>query len=224
MSDPVAGGAARSHTCPFCAHALELDDDCGHCGATPQDRLAWLALRGLRLLQPQATVLHHLPGTALARRLHALLGPGYHPTLPPGMAPPISDFPFHVFDPATQAEALAPSSYQVIIIGAGLHDCGAAVPAVLEGLFAALSRGGSLLFGGDVVDANGGISHKGLAAVAMSGPTGASSFAGMVKRQFRRECRLRLGMGLTNAMAEAAAVPPSLLRRVSPQTLFWIQA
>jgi hypothetical protein len=224
MSDTSEAGPARSHTCPFCAHVLELEEDCDHCGATPQDRLAWLALTGLRLLQPNATVLHHLPGTALARRLHALLGPTYHPTLPPGVAPPIADFAFHLFDPASQAEALAPGSYQVIIIGAGLNDCGAAVPSVLEALVAALSRGGSLLFGGDVVDAQGGIANKDLAAVAMSGPAGASSFAGMVKRQFRRECRLRLGMGLTNAMADATAVPPHLLRRVTPQALFWIQA
>lgn len=224
MSDVVKAGPVRTHHCPFCNHALNIEDDCGHCGATPQDRMAWLALTGLRLLQPHSAVLHHMPGTALARRLHALLGSAYHPTLPPGMAPPIADVPFHLFDPASQAEALAPASYDVIIIGAGLNECGAAVPAVLEGLVAALSRGGSLLFGGDVVDAKGGIVNKELMAVAMGGPAGASSFAGMVKRQFRRECRLRLGMGLTTAKAEAAAVPSHLLRRITPQALFWVQA
>jgi len=203
---------------------LDLDDDCGHCGATPQDRLGWLALTGLRLLQPGFSVLHHLPGAAMARRLYALLGRHYHPTLPPGMPPPITDVTFHAFDPASQAEALAPSSYRVIIIGAGLYECGAAVPAVLEALGTALSPGGSLLFGGNVVDADGGIAHKGLAATAMTGRTGVSSFAGMIRRQFKRDCRLRPGMGLTKEMIDAAAVQQSLLRRVTPQTLFWCQA
>jgi hypothetical protein len=224
MSESAESKPRNPHRCPFCAQHLEIADDCGSCGGTVQDRVAWLALTTLRLMQPGATILHHMPRAALARRLYALFGPQYHATIPPGTEPPVPDIAFHAFDPATQATDLASASYRIIIIGAGLNQAGAAVPATLEALANALTPGGSLLFGGDVVDADGAIANKELAVVAMAGRTGVSSFAGMVRRQFKRDCRIRAGIDLSNATIDQAGVQPALMRRVTPQTLFWYQA
>lgn len=223
MSDLAESGPGSAHRCPFCAQPVLVADDCEACGGTVQDRVAWLALTALRLTHPGATILHHMPRPAIARRLYALFGSQYHATIPPGAEPPVADVVFHAFDPVTQAEALQPGGYRLIIIGDGLKSAGAAAPAVLEALANALAPGGSLLFGGDVVTADGGIASPELAAVTVGG-RGASSFAGLVRRQFKRDCRIRAGVDIANAVIEKASVQPALLRRVTPQTLFWYQA
>jgi hypothetical protein len=224
MSKPPKPKATRTPTCSFCAHPVGIDEDCAHCGATVQDRVAWLLLTGMRLVTPAAKVLHHLPSGPLARRMAAWLGSNYHATLPANATPPAADVPFHAFDPASQAQALTPASYDIIIIGRGLQAAGAGVPKVLEGLTQAVKPGGSLLFGGDIVDDEGRITSRELAAAVMGGRAGVSSFAGLVRRQFKRACRIAPGPGLSSAMIGAAGLHPSLLRRISPRSFFWYQA
>lgn len=220
---PTFGGATSKAFCPYCGAGVVTDMQCDGCGSTVADRILWVMVTELKLLQAGGAVLHHMPTAVSARRFYALLGSNYHPTVVPGMAPPTGELPFHEFEPAGQAEALAPNSYGLIIIANGLMDIGAAVPAVLESLSQALRPGGSLLFGGDIVDEQGRVISAPLAAAASPG-TETPSFASIVRRQFGRECRVRLGQQIRDRVVEAAGLSPSQLRRVTPQSLFWYQS
>ncbi|MBU8547280.1 MULTISPECIES: class I SAM-dependent methyltransferase [Roseomonadaceae] len=220
---PTPGGATSQPHCPYCGAPVAVDATCEVCGSTVADRILWVMLTGLNLLKADGPVLHHMPSAVVARRLYALLGSNYHPTIAPGTAPPTNAVPFHEFEPAGQAEALAPGSYALIIIADGLMDIGAAVPAVLEAFSHALRPGGSLLFGGDIVDDHGRVVSVPL-ATAISPGQEAPSFASIVRRQFGRECRARLGQQIRERIVEAAGLSASQMRRVTPQALFWYQS
>lgn len=165
--------------------------------------------------------MQHAPSAPMARRMRAWLGDGYHPTLAPQQPAPTSDVPFQVFDPSKGIATLPLASYNLIIMATGLYDSGAALPALLDGLVRGLTPGGSLLFGGDAVDEEGRIANGALVAADRGG---IGSFSGLVRRQFKRDCRIGVGMGLSNGMVEAAGLEISVLRRISPRTLFWYQA
>jgi hypothetical protein len=210
--------------CPFCTHNLDANLECTICEASAQDRFTWLAVTKLRLASPGTKVMHHAPSAPMARRMRAWLGDGYRPTLAPQQPAPTPDVSFQPFDPSDRTTTFPPISYDLIIIAKGLYNSGAALPALLDGLARALIPGGSMLFGGDAVDEEGRIANMELAAEIAATRGGANSFSRLVRWQFKRDCRIGVGMGLSNGMLEAAGLQTNLLRRISPRTLFWYQA
>jgi hypothetical protein len=220
MGLAASSATGPKSTCPYCGSPVAVDEDCQACGATVADRVLWATVQDLGLAKAGSRFLHHMPSAPVARRFYALLGANYVATLAPGTAAPCTDVPFHSLDPVHEATALQAGSFDLIAIAQGLRAADAAAPAVLAALAAALAPGGSLLFGGDIVDENGRMTGT---AAGAPDDAGRVAFATLVRRQFGRECRIRPGLQLRDNAVEAAGISAGLLRRVTPRTLFWYQ-
>ena len=221
-NSPVAVDKYAPANCNYCA--TNISDGapiCSVCSSTQQERYLWFFITRQHLVRSGNYVLHYMPSPWVAARFSAVLGSHYHACAPANVDLSLYQTPLFVLDLADDVEKLIPNFYSLIIATNKLSALGQMVMPTLRACEKALSIGGSMLFGGDFIGADGQFvdeqMQSGLPSKNRRSPDA------ILRRDFGSDCRAR--SSFSGSRAELAGVGVSLreVDRITTSTLFWHQ-
>jgi len=208
--------------CNYCA--ANLSDGapiCPICSSTEQERYLWSFVTRQYLVRSGEYVLHYMPSPSVAARFSAVLGSYYHACAPADVDQTLYPTPLYMMDPADDVEKLTPNFYSLIIAINNLGGLKQMVVPVLRGFEKALSVGGSMLFGGDFIGADGLFVDE---QMQSDRPVNnrRSPYA-VLRSGFGSDCRTRSSRSVSRTELARIGVSQQDVDRISQSTLFWHQ-
>jgi hypothetical protein len=219
---PAAVHKFAQANCNYCAATLSGGAPiCPICFSTEQERYLWSFITRQRLVRSGEYVLHYMPSPWVAARFSAVLGSYYHACAPADVDQTLYPTPLYMMDPVDDVEKLAPNFYSLIIAINNLSTLKQMVMPVLRGFEKALIVGGSMVFGGDFIGADGLFVDEQMQS-DRPGNNRRSPYA-ILRSGFGSDCRTRSSGSVSRTELARIGVNQQDVDRISTSTLFWHQ-
>lgn len=162
-----------------------------------------------------------MPSPWVAARFSAVLGSYYHACAPANVDQTLYSTPLYTLDLADDVEKMTPNFCSLIIATNNLSALGQMVMPALRGFEKALSVGGSMLFGGDFIGADGQFVDEQMRG-GRPGKNRRSPYA-VLRSDFGSDCRTRSLWSGSRVELATIGVGTHDVDRITASTFFWHQ-